>query len=285
MRAPPPETAASAPPAAAARRRLGPKAAKYLACSASALQDKLAYAPDVAGQVISYGIFVFVFINLWAAVFAGKPGIAGYTRGSAVWYFIVAELAAFSQQGNFAAVSDDVKSGAIAYGLGRPYSYVLFQYARSAGEMVLPQILIASLGILMGTLSAGPLPLRGPLHLPAVVLSLFLGSALNFFLQTAISLTAFWVEENSVFFWIYQKFILVIGTLMPIEFLPAGFQGAARLLPFSSVAYAPARLAAAFSPGEAPAILGTQALWVIAAAGLAFFVFSRGVKHVSVQGG
>jgi ABC-2 type transport system permease protein len=261
------------------------KLAKYLACAKSALQDKLSYGPDAAGQALSYAIFVFIFINLWKAVFSGKIEISGYTRESAIWYFIIAELAAFASAGSFGAISEDVKSGSIAYSLGRPYSYVLFQYARNFGEMLLPEAAMAVLGILMGTLAAGPLPLRGILHLPAVLVSLFLGASLSFFILTALSLTAFWIEENSVFFWIYQKLILIIGTLMPVEFLPAGLQPLARLSPFSSVAWAPARLAVAFSPREASSILIVQALWTALAACAAFFVFNRGVKHVSVQGG
>lgn len=261
------------------------KAAKYLACAKSALQDKLAYGADAFGQVLSYAIFVFIFVNLWTAVFAGKDGISGYTRTSAIWYFIVAELAAFSGGSTFASISEEVKSGSVAYSLGRPYSFLVFQYARNFGDMLLPIASMATVGLLLGTLSAGPLPIRALLHLPAVLLSLFLGSGLSFLILSTISLAAFWVEENSAFFWIYQKLILVIGTLMPIEFLPERFQAAARLSPFSQVAWAPARLAVAYEPREALSILGVQAAWTALAAGMAFLVFHKGVKHVSVQGG
>jgi ABC-2 type transport system permease protein len=266
-------------------RALKAKAGKYLASGTSALLSKLAYRSDVLGQGVSYAVFVFIFVNLWSAAFKGGAVIAGYTRESAIWYFIVAEIAAFSASDAFRAISEDVKTGAIAYTLGRPYGYLAYQYAQSLGGCLAPQALLVALGCAFGFLFAGPLPVSGWAQIPAVLLSLLMGMSVSFFLQAAISLTAFWVEENTAFFWIYQKLMLVLGTLMPIEFLPASIRPAALLSPFSSIAYAPARLAVAFSPREAVSILGIQAFWLLASALAASLVFKKGVKHVSVQGG
>jgi ABC-2 type transport system permease protein len=280
MRAPAGNEGAPAP-----RRALGLIARKYLEGALAAAKNQLAYRAGFLGSILGFSLFVFIFINLWTAVFSGGKEIAGYTRESAIWYFIVAELAAFGASGAFWGLAEDVKTGAVAYGLGRPYNYVFFQFAQNMGNC-LPQMgVMAVFGLAYGFISAGPIPGHPLIRIGATALSLVLAASASFFIQASISLTAFWFKENSAFYWIYQKFILVLGTLMPIEFLPAGLQGAARLLPTSQVAYAPARIASLASAGEALSILGIQAAWTAVMACVALFVFSRGVRRVSIQGG
>ncbi len=261
------------------------KLAKYYASANSALQNKLAYRADLFGTGLTYSIFVFIFVNLWKSVFSQSAVISGYTKNMGIWYFIVAEIAAFGSSGIFKTITEEVKNGAVAYALGRPYSYLGYQFSQNLGETLPSQFILIILGSLFGFFYAGALPLGGILHLPAVLFSLSLSVCLSFFIQAAISLSAFWLEENSAFYWIYMKLILIVGTLMPVEFLPERFHLAARLSPFSSVAYAPARLAVAFEGRQALSILGVQLFWTIAAGLLASMIYRRGVKHVSVQGG
>lgn len=267
-----------------AGRSLALALGKYGTAAAGGAQNRIAYAADMLGSAISYGFFVFVFINLWGAVFAGKGTIAGYTAASATWYFAVAELVLFCSGGAFFELAAEVKGGAIAYALTRPFGYVLYQFATKAGAALAELLLLGTIGCAMGLISAGPLPIAGILHVPAVLLSLALAFSLSYLLQAAISLTAFWFEENSAFFWIYQKVILIVGTLMPLEFLPDGLADILRWTPFPYVAYAPARIAVAFGGGTA-GILAMQAAWVAVMACVVKFVYARGVKRVSVQGG
>lgn len=267
------------------RRRISLISRKYTEGALTAAKNKVAYRADYVGQALGYSLFVFIFVNLWTAVFQGGKEIAGYTRESAIWYFIVAELAAFGGTGAFWSLADDVKTGAVAYGLGRPYSYLLFQYAQNLGN-VLPGLgLLAVLGAGYGLISAGALPGNLLARFAGTSVSLLLAISASFLIQACISLTAFWFEENAAFYWIYQKFILVLGTLMPIEFLPAPLQAAARLLPTSQVAYAPARIAAMGDLGEAISLMGVQAAWIAVLGFIATAIFRLGVRRVSVQGG
>jgi ABC-2 type transport system permease protein len=203
----------------------------------------------------------------------------------ATWYFIVAEIAVFGGSGSFGNLASEVKSGSIAYSLGRPYGFLGYQFAQSMGNSLPMTLTQFAIGLGMGFLGTGGLPFQGLAHVGALLLSLALAISLNFFIQACLGLSAFWFEENIAFYWIYQKLCLVFGTLMPIEFFPKAWRGFIAAAPFSSVAYAPARLACHFDAAEALRILGLQALWLAAAIALATFIFSRGVKRVSIQGG
>jgi ABC-2 type transport system permease protein len=258
---------------------------KYAEGGAVAVKNQFAYRAGFVGGIIGYSLFVFIFVNLWTAVFTGGKEISGYTRATAIWYFIVAELGAFGAAGAFWGLAEDVKTGAVAYGLGRPYSYVFFQYAQNMGTCLPQMALMAVLGVSYGLISAGPIPGDALTRIGGAALSLILAASASFFMQASIGLTAFWFEENTAFYWIFQKFVLILGTLMPIEFLPEGARFWARLLPTSQVSWAPARIASMASAGEALSILGIQAAWVAVLACVAIGVFSLGVKRVSVQGG
>jgi ABC-2 type transport system permease protein len=258
---------------------------KYSEAAGTALRERLAYRADLVGQVLSYSIFVFIFANLWRAVFGGRTEIAGYSRAACVWYFIVAELAAFGGSGPFQSLAEEVKSGAIAYGLGRPYSFLLFQYAQQLGRCLPTLALLSAAGMAFGLGFAGILPGNNLARALLAPLSLLLSTAISYLIQACIGLTAFWLEENAAFYWIFMKLILVLGTLTPIEFLPDWAHAPARLLPTSQVAYAPARIAAAGNPAEAAALLGIQAAWCAALGILASAIYAKGAKHVAIQGG
>ncbi len=263
------------------------------------MREKLAYRGNFAGSMLTYGLFVYIFSRLWAGAFAGRTDISGYTRDMMVWYFIIAEVPSFAFGRFFVGLSAEMKSGDIAYLINRPYGFVAFNYSSKIGGALLDAAIILAEGVALGYLLAGPPPglapgvasfgLSGLANLSFrwffVVVSLLLSGSINFFMQFSIAMTAFWLEENDAFHWIYQKLTLVVGTLMPIEFLPAAVAAVAWFTPFPYIAYAPARMLVAFSVPEAVSLLARQGLWVIAGMLLANAIFALGSRRLSVNGG
>jgi ABC-2 type transport system permease protein len=263
----------------------GAKSRKYREAARVAVRNRLAYPGDLAGELVTYGLFVFVFSRIWVAAFAGKAEIAGYDRAMATWYFIFAELVFFACGRNFWTFARDIRDGQVAYALGRPYGFVLYQYAQSLGQAGLRTLPFAALGYLIGAFSAGPWLPTAAVQPFALVLAFFLAVSLQFMSQTCIALTAFWVEENSAFYWIYSKLALIIGTLMPLEFLPPSLMRIALFTPFPYLSYVPARIAVAWEDGRSWALIGGQCAWLAAFVLLSAAVFARGVRKTSIQGG
>ncbi len=273
---------------------------KYFIAASAALREKLAYRGNFAGAMLTYGLFIYIFSRLWAGAFAGRSDISGYTSSMMVWYFIIAEVPSFAFGRFFVGLSAEMKSGDIAYMINRPYGFVSFNYASKIGGSLLDGAVILAEGLLLGFLLVGPPPafpgglsgLSGfaeisthALRALAVILSLLLSGSINFFLQFSIAMTAFWFEENEAFHWIYQKLTLVVGTLMPIEFLPAAVAKIAWFTPFPYIAYAPARMLVSFSVPEAASLLFRQVAWVALGMLLAKGVFALGSRRLSVNGG
>ena len=59
----------------------------------------------------------------------------------------------------------------------------------------------------------------------------------------------------------------------------------ARLTPFPSLSYAPARIAVAWSGSEGLGLLAGQLAWLAAAAALCLAVYARGRAKLTSQGG
>jgi len=258
---------------------------KYAAIGNISLKNKMAYRGNFLSGLLTYGLFVFVFSRIWAAAYSSKASIAGYDYGMSVWYFIVAEVSVFGFGRFFWGLADDIKSGAVAYLLGRPYSFVGYHFAEIYGPSLIDAGLCLVEGIIIGIAAAG-LPSRlAAWRILALLVSLAVAGALQFFLQMSIAMTAFWVEENTAFFWIFQKLALVIGTLLPIEFLPEAVQTAAWCTPLPSLSYAPARIAVAATPGQAAALVGAQCAWLAASVLLCRVLFGAGKSKIAIQGG
>ncbi|HTX73143.1 MAG TPA: ABC-2 family transporter protein [Rectinemataceae bacterium] len=267
--------------------RLGVLANKYATAASVSLRNRLAYFGNFLGSLFTYALFIFVFSRIWGAVFSAAPGratIAGYDRAMCIWYFIVAEVPMFGFGHFFYSLAQDMKSGQVAYLLGRPYSFVGYHFSEGMGSAVLESLILLAEGCLLGLLFVGSLPVVSALQAAAVVVSLLLAGSLQFLLQFALAMTAFWFEENTAFFWIFQKLALVVGTLIPIEFLPAAAQRLAWLTPFPLLSYAPARIAIAFDHQSARLLI-IQAAWLVGAAALCRLLFGVGRRMISSQGG
>jgi ABC-2 type transport system permease protein len=261
------------------------KSRKYAEAARVAVRNRLAYPGDLVGELVTYGLFIFVFSRIWVAAFAGKAAIAGYDREMATWYFVFAELVFFATGRNFWTFARDIRDGQVAYALGRPYGFVLYQYAQSMGQACLRTVPFAALGYLIGGISAGPWMPASAEQALALFLAFFLAVSLQFLSQACIALTAFWVEENSAFYWIYSKLALIVGTLMPLEFLPEKLMSAALITPFPYLSYVPARIAVAFEGARSWALIGGQCAWIAALVLVSGAVFARGIRKTSIQGG
>jgi ABC-2 type transport system permease protein len=261
------------------------KARKYLVAAGTSARSRSAYRGELAGSVVTYCLFLFVFSRIWRSAYASRPVIAGYDLAMSIWYFVVAEIPYFGTMGRFRDLAGDIKSGQVAYLVSRPYSFVGYRFAEAAGSSLAASLPIALAGLTFGSVLAGLPPLGSALQAACLLASLALAMALQSVLQIAIAMTAFWVEENSAFFWIFQKLGLVAGTLLPLEFLPERASRIARWTPFPALSYAPARIMVAFSPSEAGGLLAFQAAWLAASWAACLALYARGRRALSSQGG
>ncbi len=261
------------------------KIKKYIFIAKISFQENLAYTLNFFVDTFFFVFIIFVFLKLWETIYQGQEQIAGYTLNQLIWYCIMTEMIAHTIGNVFGRLSNDIKGGGIAYIINKPYNYVLYQLSNSAGQMSIKLCMNAVIGLLIGMLYIGPLQGFNLRYLPFMILSIITGILLNFFLYACIGLTAFWAEENTAYFWIVQKLVFMLGMFIPVEFLPEWLQKVVLFLPFPYVNYGPAKLVVDFSLERFTDIFSVQVTYLVALAGLSFFIFGRGVKKLNVNGG
>ncbi|MHB8575523.1 MAG: ABC transporter permease [Dehalococcoidia bacterium] len=260
---------------------------KYGGVSLLTMQTSLAYPAEAFARSAFMAMIIFVFIQLWSATFklSGHAAYGGFDLRRIVWYLVVTETVVMSSPRTFDKIDLEVKQGDLAYNLTRPYVYGLFHAAAYWGSVVLVLPVNFVVGGALAWATVGAPPVSAGIW-PALLLTVLLAIALNFAVELAIGLTAFWFEDTNAFFWIYQKLTFTLGGLfLPLTLFPSWLRAIAERLPFSSIAYAPARLVAGADVGLVLGTVATQGLWLVALAGAASLIYRGGVRRLNVNGG
>ena len=261
------------------------KTRKYMVIIKISLANAVAYRWTALSRLCFYVLVVYVLMSLWRAIYQ-ESGLHGYSYGQIVWYLVMTEFITLSSgSAVYRQMNEDVKSGAIAYLLGRPVHYVFYQLSDSIGQILFNALCFGILALILGFAFAGPLPGFQLTGLPFIILSVVLGFTLNCFIMALIGLSAFVFEDNFALYLIYQKLTFMLGMLLPVEFLPAWLQPVVKSMPFSYVHWAPAKIFVDFSPELCLELIPRQAAWAAFAAGLVFIVYSLSVRRLQVNGG
>jgi ABC-2 type transport system permease protein len=260
-------------------------AKKYTSIAKLSLLNAIHYPANIVSRLLLYTVFISVFYFLWGTIYQDAE-VHGYSFTQLIWYLCFTEFVVFCcRSAIYDQMNEDVKSGSIAYLLTRPCHYIFFQFFTSSGELALNCITFGAYAIFLAMIYVGPLVGFSFMHLPLILLSAFLGVMLNFFMLIILGLTAFIWEENTGFYFVYQKLIFILGMFFPVEFLPYWLQDIAKSLPFSYVAWAPARLAVAYSNEFLLFILPRQIFWVLLAVSCSLLLYNRAVRYLQGQGG
>ncbi len=261
---------------------------KYAVIYRSVLMENLQYAANIAMGFFAYFVFIFIFIRLWEYIYrTPEEVIAGYTKAQMIWYVMMTEMIWFGSNAGAAArqVTMDIRSGNIAYLMNKPYHYTWYILAKYTGEWSIRLPMYAGLAALIGAWMVGPVPCFRIVTLPAMILCLILGITINAVFKICISLISFWIEDANPFQWLYDKLILVVGTMFPVEIFPAALQPVFKLTPIYTVCYGPAKLIVDFSADKWVEIVLAQALYLAAGCAFMFLVYRKGVRKLYVNGG
>jgi ABC-2 type transport system permease protein len=220
---------------------------------------------------------------LWRVAASGNGGsIAGYTGLQLTWYLAVAEAVTVSLHSRLIErIGDDVADGAVAVELLRPASVVGVRLASELGSCLPRLAVTAAFGVGLATITGGA-PAAG-LGLVLAVPSMLLAVSANLAAQHAVAALSFWSRDARSAWFLYQKLVFILGgMLIPIQLLPPGLRSICSCLPFISMAYAPARLAAGFVE---PQLLALQLGWLVVLLAAAVLAFRAGERRLQVVGG
>jgi ABC-type uncharacterized transport system, permease component len=260
---------------------------KYGQVTKITMSNSLVYFWNFLSKNLFFVFIMFIYLMLWKAIYAQKgPVISGMTLNRMIWYLIFTELVTLSRTDLHSQVNDDVKSGNIAYLLNKPYNYILYCFSYYVGEIGMRFLTNGIIGTAIGFIFVGTLKGFSLTHLPFVILSLLLGCTINFFIYLCLSLSSFWFEDNSAFFWIYSKLVFTLGgMLVPLDLFPKWLQSLSGYLPFAYVTYVPAKLAVNFTFKTFISQFPIQIIYLGIFFVLSVILYRKGAKSLNVNGG
>ena len=261
---------------------------KYLYIYKTELMSNLQYIFDVIMGFVGCIIILFIFLNLWDYIYSDPTQIInGYTKSQMIWYVIITEILWMVLGGRKLCfkICNDVRTGNIAYNINKPYNYILYSLSNHLGMCTVKGIMYSLMGLSLGLLFMGSFPEMSVLSCLCVIFTGILATVISVLLVTFIGLCAFIIEDSNPFYWLYSKFILVLGTIFPIEYFPSVVQPILVYSPIYVVSYGPAKLFVDFSFSSFVSILLAQIIYIIIGYLLCLLLYRKGVKKLNVNGG
>ncbi len=260
---------------------------KYVAVFQVSIANNLAYMMEIFFRALMLIAIVFILSQLWKTTYAihGSKTLSGFSISDMIWYLCAAEAIAMSLPPLTRRIDEEVRSGQLAYLIGRPCSYVLYNFAHYLGERLMRFSISCVVGVGLALLMVGPphFTWQGILAWPLVVLLAF---GIEFVCYFAIGLLAFWTEETQSFAFLYSRVTLVLGgVLAPLEIFPQPLRSIAQVLPFSTILYAPARTLVHFEWDRFGWTLLQQGVTLLVGGVLLFGLYSLAMRRVNINGG
>ncbi|MGZ3622815.1 MAG: ABC transporter permease [Ktedonobacteraceae bacterium] len=268
-------------------RALALSAQKYTAIMRVSIASNLAYVLEVVFRALLLIVMVFVLGQLWTTTYTtrGITTLDGFSISDMVWYLVIAETIAMSLPQLTRRIDQDVRSGQLAYLLGRPCNYVFYNFAQYLGERLVRLMMNGIVGAIVALVFVG-LPHFTWMGIVAWPFVTFLALSIDFVAYFSIGLLAFWTEETSSFAFIFSRLTLVLGgVLAPITIFPEPLRTIALILPFSTILYGPARTMVHFEADQFVLLLLHQAIMLVIGGVILLVMYQVAIRRVNINGG
>lgn len=268
------------------------KIGKYLAVVSIAIAQAKANRAAFVGRLGFYALLLVMYGRIWHMV-ARQGGLGAFGHGDLIWYLAVTEWIALSLPPLVTDIESDIRTGNISYLLPRPISYLWLRCSEAWGTLLARMLVLGVFGfglsyLLTGMSDGSPmgLPGGGPLALICGALTAVVAATLNLIFCAIIGLSAFFIEDTSPVYWVWQKSSFVFGGLLfPLDMYPSSLRTIANATPFPSLLYAPGRIAIGAEPTFIWRSLLVLAAWTVFGVLGAHFAFRRALRGLEVNGG
>ena len=260
---------------------------KYGAVLRVSIANNLAYLAEVFFRALFLIVIIFILGQLWKTTFSSRGAklLSGFSISDMVWYLAAAEAIAMSLPALTRRIDQEVRSGQLAYLLGRPCSYVLYHFAQYLGERLVRLAINAAVAAILALIVVG-LPHFTWMGVAAWPLVVLLALCIDFVAYFSIGLLAFWTEDTNSFTLIFSRLTLVLGgVLAPLEIFPQPLRSIAQALPFSTILYGPARTLVHFEPDRFLGLLLQQFITLAVGSLVLLVLYRVAMRRVNINGG
>ncbi len=227
---------------------------------------------------------LIIFAHLWK-IAAVKKGLVSFSPEQLLWYIAFNEWIWIAIPDTQDEMEEDLRTGALAYQLPRPVSYIGSVFAGALGTFCVNWLFLGFITILFTYWQAGGFPFH-PLGLGVAALLGLAAGIIAILFRMMIGLSAFWLQSVDPFFWIWEKLIFMLGGLMlPLAVYPQWIQTIARFTPFPAILGERSALVFHFNGESILSLTATLVMWGVIGWVILFFLYRRGLRILNVEGG
>lgn len=262
----------------------------YLGFARRGFQRAITYPFQVWAELGINLLFMYIYVCLWRALYAGRDVVVGYDRRQMLTYIIVAQTLITFQFTIRTAnqIEARIRGGEVVIDLMRPIDFQATLLATGFGTAL--YTLLTNIGPKFALFAVTGVvgPPASPTALLCFLLSALLGFVILFGVEFLIGIAAFWLVEvrglYAVVMWGFNTFFS--GYFVPLEFYPPWLAALARAMPFQAIIYTPSALytGTLAGPSALTAFL-VQAAWLLALLGAGRLLFRTAYRRLVVQGG
>lgn len=258
---------------------------KYLHIAKINFLNNIQYFGEFFFKAVFILIILFIFTNIWQAIYQNQVSIEGFTITMMLWYLLMAESLVVSAPNVIREVNKDIQSGEIAYQLNKPYNYIGYYLSKVLSYRIISFGVTLALGAVLIFFMVGGIAFN-LFNFILVLLVVLLAMILDFFMLMSLALLAFWFEDTNSFRWIYDKILFTLGgMLIPLEIFPKWLSSFSGVLPFSFVAYYPSKLFVDFSFSQFYYVTLVQVVYIVFFMLISFLIYQKGVRGLNINGG
>lgn len=263
------------------------KVSSYMAFAKKSFLSRSAYRFDHFMGILNTLLKIFIFWEIYLALYNGKNEVDGVTMTMVTTNFILSMgLSSVFYVDDF-YLPNRIQNGSIANEMLLPVSIHGRMLADNLGNALFQLVFHFVPAVVISVLVIG-------IHAPAsfVMLLLFLLSAIFGYgvlwtISFALQMLAFWLINVWSIMRIKNVFINVLsGAMIPLWFMPDWMQGVLMFTPFSSIYFTPVQIYLGQLPvSEIIKGFGIQVIWILLFIFLGKVLWRQGQKKLVVQGG
>jgi ABC-2 type transport system permease protein len=260
----------------------------YLAFLRGAIMVGVVYRLGFLFTILGNIIYMVIAYFLWRSIYGGREILNGLTFDQALLYVALGStifilLKTYTDWG----MAQEIRDGTISVYLTKPIDYQLYNLFTTIGfastsivTVTLPTVIML-LFVFRIHFDIG----SGYLFFPV---SLLLAFIINFNMDYAVGLTAFYTESIWGISTTKEIIVSVLsGALLPLQFFPAGIQQILMVLPFQAMFFTPLMMVT--KPDQEPVVflqmLAVQGLWAAVTYVTSRLLYNQAIKVLRVAGG
>ncbi len=259
----------------------------YFAYLKKSFLNRSAYRFDHLMGILSTCLRIFIFWEIYRALYGGAQEIDGITLSMVTTNFILSMglEAAFYVQDFY--VPEKIRDGSIALELLRPISFKGRMLAENMGNACFNLIFRFLPALLLALFLIGILPPASFVMFLGFVVSAVLGYGVLWSISFAVQMLSFWFVNIWSLNTIKNVFVNVLsGTSIPLWFMPEWMDGVMKFTPFSSIYFTPVQIyLGQLSWQQIAAKCVIQVVWILILYSIGDILWKMGQRKLVVQGG